>query len=139
MLTDKLLDMRIEELVIHHTVMQYGVYRRMSAQTLVLLITQLPQNTGMSITNAIELITQHEVLLYLEAWYPKILHYPDIDLQVFEHYPAAHFDPEHFDEVTMSFEHQASAFGLKNHNVVFRNPQWHHVSKVFVMTCMGWL
>lgn len=114
----------------------YGVLRHRTATSLTFLIIEVPENTGLSITNAIEAIVAAEFAreVHLTQTTQAALH--DKNLYCFEHYPSKPGYPDVYDEVRLKLQFLPNpATGL--YRLTFSDPTWHPVSKLYVLHHLG--
>ena len=110
---------------------KYGVRRAFHNNNVVLLIENVADNRGMSVTNAIERIAAFEIMEFGKTIATDIKTANNVHMMIFEYYPAMGDDPETYDVVNMD------ASVAYNGDITFSNPSWRHVSKGFVMNALG--
>ena len=110
---------------------KYGIRRVFHNNNIVLLIENVPDNCGMSVTNAIERIAAFEMKEFGKTITADIRTAVNVHILIFEYYPVMGDDPETYDVVNMD------ASVAYNGDIEFSNPSWRHVSKGFVMTMLG--
>ena len=129
--------MEKHEIVIRGIPCVYGVQVSQSASHFSIVVTQLPENTGLSITNAIEHIVTAEYFTYTARYHGTLSAALKAEIAVFEHYPPIAGDPDVYDQVFLTMNPKGLTNGYKP-NIEFSNPQWRRASKAAVMCAMRW-
>ena len=94
----------------NHIPAECGLEIHIKDNRVTVILTELPNNKGTSITNAIETLTTQVYRQYLEGIEPQTI-------QWIEHYSEQDNEPEHFDIVSLEFNTDC-----------FVNPKWKRIS-----------